>query len=125
MSENNRLSWEEYGDFVTGLASPDGMVDEKARIGMGCSGLAGEGGECVDLAKKILYHGMPFDDKTKQKLMKETGDCVWYIAFLCRNVFDCTLDDLIEMNVTKLRERYKSGAFSVEEFMKKEDCKDD
>lgn len=40
-------------------------------------GLVGEGGEVVDLLKKILYHKHPVD---RDKLCKEFGDATWYIA---------------------------------------------
>lgn len=43
-------------------------------------GLLGEGGELVDLLKKKIYHQhvVPRD-----KLIKEIGDCCWYIAANC------------------------------------------
>lgn len=115
-----QVTLEEYEDFVTGLASPDGMSSEKAKIGMGALGVAGEGGEVADIAKKVLYHGKPFDEETKNKMKNELGDVIWYIAFLARNVLDSSIQELIDMNVEKLQARYKSGQFTVAEFMEKE-----
>lgn len=40
-------------------------------------GLIGETGEVVDLIKKHKFHGVPMD---VEKLKKEVGDCLWYLA---------------------------------------------
>ncbi len=40
-------------------------------------GLIGETGEVVDLIKKHKYHSVPMD---VEKLKKEVGDCLWYLA---------------------------------------------
>ncbi len=40
-------------------------------------GLIGETGEVVDLIKKHKYHNVPID---VEKLKKEVGDCLWYLA---------------------------------------------
>ncbi len=51
-------------------------------------GLIGETGEVVDLIKKHKYHGVPMD---VEKLKKEVGDCLWYLAnglTLCDLTFD-------------------------------------
>lgn len=71
-------------------------------------GLAGEAGETAELIKKHLYHGAPLD---KEKLRKELGDVLWYVAMLARNA-GLTLSDVALGNVAKLRARYPDG-FSV------------
>lgn len=48
-------------------------------------GLVGEGGEIVDLIKKQVYHNHPIDTEFKDKLEKEIGDYMWYIARLLDN----------------------------------------
>lgn len=65
-------------------------------------GIAGEGGEIVDIVKKYLYHGhdFEFDD-----LVKEIGDLLWYIATLCTEL-GYPLETVFEMNIAKLKKRY-------------------
>ena len=43
-------------------------------------GLFGEAGEIVDLIKKIVAHGHPITDEVRQKVKKEIGDTLWYVA---------------------------------------------
>ncbi len=118
-----QVTLEEYEDFVTSLASPEGMSSEKAKIGMGALGVAGEGGEVADIAKKVLYHGKPFDEANRDAMIKELGDVMYYVAFLARNVLNSSIQEIIDTNVDKLQKRYKTGKFTVAEFMAKEAAK--
>ncbi len=79
------------------------------RILHACLGLAGEAGECVDLVKKHLFQGHPLD---KQKLADELGDVAWYLA-LAADSIGYDLDDILKLNIEKLRKRYPNG-FEVE-----------
>lgn len=72
-------------------------------------GLAGEAGETADHIKKYLGHGHHLDiDKVK----KELGDVLWYIATLA-SYLNIDLDDVAEENIAKLTKRY-GDSFSVE-----------
>lgn len=68
-------------------------------------GLTGEAGEVADYLKKVYGHGHPLD---RQKVKKELGDVLWYVAVLA-NSFGLTLEEVAEANVQKLRERYPAG----------------
>lgn len=68
-------------------------------------GLAGETGEVVDLVKKHIDKPQYID---KDHLKKEIGDVLWYIAELCY-AFNFNLDDIMELNISKLRRRYPHG----------------
>jgi len=68
-------------------------------------GLAGEAGEAAELIKKHLFHATPLD---QDALVKELGDCLWYIAAFA-TVLDLSLDDIAQRNVEKLRRRYPDG----------------
>lgn len=68
-------------------------------------GLAGEAGEAVDLLKKHLGHNHDLD---LNKLEKELGDCLWYIAQIA-NKFGLTLENIVNVNLIKLKERYPEG----------------
>lgn len=68
-------------------------------------GIAGEAGEVADLVKKHIGHGHVLDvDKVK----KELGDVLWYVAVLSERI-GCTLEDVAKANVEKLRARYPEG----------------
>jgi len=73
-----------------------------ANFGMGISG---EAGEVTDLLKKTVFHGHPLD---KNKLLKELGDVLWYVATIASTA-GIDLDDVATANIEKLRERYPKG----------------
>lgn len=68
-------------------------------------GVAGEAGEVADYIKKVVAHGHTFD---AEKLKKELGDVMWYVAVLSR-VAGLDLVEVAEGNIAKLRERYPNG----------------
>lgn len=74
-----------------------------------CLELSGEVGEFNDMIKKWIFHEKPLDiDHAK----KEAGDICWYLAMLCES-FGWSLDEIMQMNVDKLKSRYPEG-FDVE-----------
>ena len=68
-------------------------------------GLTGEAGETADIIKKHLFHATPLD---QDALVKELGDCLWYIGAFA-TVLGLSLDDIAQKNVDKLRKRYPEG----------------
>ena len=45
-------------------------------------------------------------------MKRELGDIMWYVAQACMGL-NVSLDDIIEMNVDKLRSRYPGGEFNI------------
>lgn len=74
-----------------------------------CLGLSGEVGELNDMIKKWIFHEKPFDEVHAKK---ELGDVLWYVAMMCYS-FGWDLDEIMQMNVDKLKARYPKG-FDVE-----------
>ena len=70
-----------------------------------CLGLSGEVGEFNDLIKKYIFHESDID---KVHLEKELGDIMWYIALVCDSL-NLSLDDVMELNINKLKSRYPEG----------------
>ena len=68
-------------------------------------GLSGEIGEFNDLLKKWVFHEKEID---VEHAKKEIGDIMWYVAMMCHS-FGWELDDILQMNVDKLRARYPDG----------------
>ena len=71
----------------------------------GLMGLNGEAGEAIDLLKKHLFQGHPLE---REHLAKELGDVAWYLA-VSADALGYTLEEILEMNVKKLRLRYPEG----------------
>ena len=75
-------------------------------------GLAAESGEFSEVVKKIILQGKPYNEDNVFHMKRELGDICWYIAQACM-ALDTTFDEIIEMNVDKLKKRYPGGEFNV------------
>lgn len=71
----------------------------------GIFGLVGEAGEVADGMKKVYFQGHEFD---VESIMFEVGDVLWYIALICEGL-GCTMSEVAEMNIEKLKIRYPEG----------------
>ena len=69
-------------------------------------GLTSEAGEYLDMVKKHVFHGHPFNVANSAVL--ELGDIQWYIAVEAENI-GCSLSYIMALNVAKLRKRYPEG----------------
>ena len=74
-----------------------------------CLGLSGEVGEFNDMIKKWVFHEKELD---MEHAKKEMGDVLWYVAMMCES-FGWNMDEIMQMNVDKLKARYPEG-FSVD-----------
>ena len=70
-------------------------------------GLAAEAGEVANKVKKILREG----DFDRKAIADEIGDCLWYIAALCRDL-NISMNDVAKTNLFKLQDRQKRGVIS-------------
>lgn len=70
-----------------------------------CLGLSGEVGEFNDMIKKWVFHEKELDIEHAKK---EADDIAWYLAMLCES-FGWDLDEILKMNVEKLKARYPEG----------------
>ena len=68
---------------------------------------------------------MEWNEESKKKILNELSDVMWYVAFTARNVLGVSIEEIIDANVEKLQDRYKTGKFTTEEFMVKENSKRD
>ena len=103
-------------DFVS-LADRLGELDREGanieRLTTAGVGLAAESGEFLEIVKKMVFQGKPWNDDNREHLIIELGDVMWYVANACK-ALDISFDDVIRRNVTKLEKRYPGGSFSVE-----------
>ena len=75
-------------------------------------GLSAESGEFTEVIKKIVLQGKPYNKENIFHLKRELGDICWYLAQACM-ALDTTFDEIIEMNVEKLKARYPGGEFNI------------
>ena len=73
-------------------------------------GMTSEAGEAQEIIKKVLFQGKPYTEETRQHLIKELGDVIWYWTNAC-NALQVDPNEVIAGNVTKLETRYPGGTF--------------
>lgn len=71
----------------------------------GAMGLNGEAGEVIDILKKYMFQGHSIDI---DHVAKELGDVAWYLA-VSAYAIGYKLEDILQMNIDKLRVRYPDG----------------
>ena len=77
-----------------------------------CLGLAAEGGEFIEVPKKIIFQGKPLTEENVFHMKRELGDVMWYWINACR-ALNLDPNDVIDENVRKLESRYPGGTFDA------------
>ena len=95
-------------DFVDALMIMEEQGAVPSRLLTAALGLNGEAAEFSELIKKCIFQGKEYDDTTKNKLKDELSDVMWYIAQGCI-ALDTNIEELIDINMAKLKDRYPTG----------------
>ena len=69
-------------------------------------------GEFTEIIKKIIFQGKPVNNENLWHLKRELGDVMWYVMQACMGL-GVDLDEVIEMNIDKLKSRYPGGEFDA------------
>ena len=116
--------YEEFVDAVTSDCSKDfvALADRLVELdGDGANierlltagvGINAEGGEFLEIVKKMVFQGKPWNAANKHHLVTELGDLMWYTAQACM-ALGVSFEDVIATNVKKLEKRYPGGSFDV------------
>ena len=116
--------YQEFVDAVTSDASRDFVafsdriveLDLKGanieRLLTAGVGINAEGGEFLEIVKKMIFQGKPWNADNKDHLITELGDLMWYVMQACI-ALQVPIDYVIGRNVEKLEKRYPGGAFDV------------
>ena len=119
---------EKYLDFVAGVTSKPStdlpaLLSRITDLDVECDadiprlltaalGLTAESGEFTEIVKKILFQGKPVSQENLFHMKRELGDIMWYFIQACI-ALDVSPEEIIEMNVEKLKDRYPDGEFDV------------
>ena len=120
----NFSRYEKFVDAVTSDASKDFVylsdrLVELDRNGANIErlltagvGINAEGGEFLEIVKKMVFQGKPWDDHNREHLIIELGDLLWYVA-QATQALGVSFEEVIERNVSKLEKRYPGGQFDI------------
>ena len=121
------IDFEKYAEFVDAVTSDESRdfvsladrlvhLDEKGanieRLITGAVGINSEGGEIMEIVKKLVFQGKKWEPDTVYHLKRELGDVMWYVM-QCLIALDTDLNEVVEMNVDKLKKRYPGGEFDA------------
>ena len=120
------VDYEKYTEFVNAVTSDESKdysaFDKRTydltkdipveRLLTAALGICAEGGEFTEVVKKIVFQGKPVNDENIFHMKRELGDICWYLAQACM-ALGTTFDEVIEMNVEKLKARYPGGEVDV------------
>ena len=127
MDTKKKVNTDSYLEFVDGVTSEQSKDHEAfvyriqelegeefptERLLTAAVGMSAEAGEFTEVVKKIIFQGKPVTDENLFHLKRELGDIMWYVAQACIGL-NVSLDEVIEMNVDKLKSRYPGGEFDV------------
>ena len=119
---------EKYIEFVEGVTSDESLhyaaflsrlnrleLEDDCNIPQlltAALGLTAESGEFTEVVKKIIFQGKPYNEDNVFHMKRELGDICWYIAQACM-ALDTSFDEILVLNVDKLKKRYPGGEFDV------------
>ena len=103
----------DYQSFIESLSALNTKGANIERLTTAAVGISAEGGEFMEIVKKMVFQGKPWNDDNREHLIIELGDVMWYVANACI-ALGVDFDDVIKGNVKKLEKRYPGGSFSVE-----------
>ena len=95
-------------DFLDAVDILEEQGVEPSRLLTAGIGLSGEVGEFNEIIKKCLFQGKELDEDTVAHLKSELGDIMWSIAQGCL-ALNTDIDELIDINTAKLKDRYPGG----------------
>tara|TARA_B100001057_G_scaffold475574_1_gene542479 strand:- start:1908 stop:2330 length:423 start_codon:yes stop_codon:yes gene_type:complete len=127
LNMTSRVDFLKYAQFVNAVTSkeskdPEAFVHKVAdlhyenfpleRMLTAALGLCAESGEFTEVVKKITFQGKPVSEENMFHMKRELGDIMWYFMQACM-ALDVSPEEIIEMNVDKLKSRYPGGEFDV------------
>ena len=102
----------DYKSFIESLSVLDGQGANINRLTTAAVGISAEGGEFMEIVKKMVFQGKPWNDDNREHLIIELGDVMWYVMQACM-ALDVSIEDVVAGNVEKLKKRYPGGEFDV------------
>ena len=122
-----QVDFDKYSKFVDAVTSDESKdflalsdrlveLDKKGanieRLVTAGVGLNAESGEFLEIVKKMVFQGKPWNEDNREHLIIELGDIIWYATNACM-ALGISFEDVVTRNVEKLEKRYPGGQFDV------------
>ena len=102
----------DFESFIDSLKLLDRKGSNINRLTTAAVGISAEGGEFMEIVKKMVFQGKPWNADNREHLIIELGDVLWYVAQACM-ALEVSVDDVVARNVEKLKKRYPGGEFDI------------
>ena len=87
-------SSKDYLCFIESISSLDGKGANIHRLLTAAVGISAEGGEFMEIVKKMVFQGKPYNDDNREHLIIELGDVMWYVMQACM-ALDVSIEDVV------------------------------
>ena len=96
-------------DRLVELDKKGANIERLVTAGVGLNAVAGE---FLEIVKKMVFQGKPWNEDNREHLIIELGDIIWYATNACM-ALGISFEDVVARNVEKLEKRYPGGQFDV------------
>jgi len=109
VTSNASTNFVDFADRIGELDREGANIERLLTAGVGINA---EGGEFLEIIKKMVFQGKPWNEDNREHLIIELGDLLWYVA-QATMALGISFDDVIATNVKKLEKRYPDGSFDI------------
>ena len=109
VTSNASTNFVDFADRIGELDREGANIERLLTAGVGINA---EGGEFLEIIKKMVFQGKPWNEDNREHLIIELGDLLWYVA-QATMALDISFDEVIATNVKKLEKRYPDGTFDI------------
>jgi len=99
-----------FVDFADRIGELDREGANIERLLTAGVGINAEGGEFLEIIKKMVFQGKAWNRDNRDHLIIELGDIMWYVA-QATMALGISMEDVLDTNIKKLAKRYPEGTF--------------
>ena len=109
VTSNASTNFVDFADRIGELDREGANIERLLTAGVGINA---EGGEFLEIIKKMVFQGKAWNRDNREHLIIELGDIMWYVA-QATIALGISMEEVLDRNITKLGKRYPEGAFDA------------
>ena len=107
VTSNASTNFVDFADRIGELDREGANIERLLTAGVGINA---EGGEFLEIIKKMVFQGKPWNEDNREHLIIELGDIMWYVAQATQSL-GISMEEVLDTNIRKLSKRYPEGTF--------------
>ena len=109
VTSNASTNFVDFADRIGELDREGANIERLLTAGVGINA---EGGEFLEIIKKMVFQGKAWNSDNREHLIIELGDIMWYVA-QATLALGISMEDVLDTNINKLSKRYPEGTFDA------------